>query len=81
MGSGNDIATSLPSLGGVSILDNEVDDRNGGAVIYTSTNQSGNFSIGRGIVVDQNTGTVSGTANQKNIVSVMLPYVLSLGSI
>lgn len=81
VGSGNDIATSLPSLGGVSILDNEVDDRNGGSVIYTSTNQSGNFSIGRGIVVDQNTGTVSGTANQKNIVSVMLPYVLSLGSI
>ena len=50
----------LPSRGGVMIQENEVDNRNGGLVIYTSTDQGGNFRIGEGVVIDQITGTISG---------------------
>ena len=39
IGSGTDISTALPQNGGVTIPANEVDSRNGGLVIYTSTDQ------------------------------------------
>ena len=37
VGSGTDITTALPQNGGVTIPENEVDSKNGGLVIYTST--------------------------------------------
>ncbi len=79
IGSGTDIATALPATGGVTIQENEIDMRNGGLVVFTSTDQSGNFRIGDGVVINQQTGTISGTFYSKSLFSTMTPFILALG--
>lgn len=79
IGSGTDPITSLPSRGGVAIPENEVDNRNGGLVIYTSTDQGGNFRIGEGVVIDQITGTISGNFYSKSLFANVTPLILALG--
>ena len=79
IGSGTDIANALPLKGGVPIQENEVDMRNGGLVVYTSTDQSGNFRIGEGVAINQQTGTISGTFYSKSLFSTMTPFILALG--
>jgi hypothetical protein len=79
IGTGTNIDTALPSAGGVPIQENEVDMRNGGMVVYTSTDQSGNFRIGDGVVVNQQTGTITGTFYSKSLFSAITPFILALG--
>ena len=79
IGSGCDPVSSLPSRGGVMIQENEVDNRNGGLVIYTSTDQGGNFRIGEGVVIDQITGTISGNFYSKSLFANVTPLILALG--
>jgi len=79
IGSGVTIANALPASGGVSIQANETDARNGGLVVYTSTDQSGNYRIGDGVVINQQTGTISGTFYSKSLFSTMTPFILALG--
>jgi hypothetical protein len=79
IGSGVTISTALPSVGGVAIEDNQVDMRNGGLVIYTSTDQSGNFKIGDGVKIDQSTGQITGNDYSRSVISIVTPYILSLG--
>jgi hypothetical protein len=79
IGSGVTIATALPSTGGVPIQENEINSRNGGLVIYTSTDQSGNFRIGDGVQINQQTGTISGTFYSKSLFSSITPFILALG--
>jgi uncharacterized protein YlxW (UPF0749 family) len=79
IGSGTEIAKALPATGGVPIQDNEVDLRNGGLVVYTSTDQSGNFRIGEGVVVNQQSGTISGSFYSKSLFSTVTPFILALG--
>ncbi len=79
IGSGTEISKSLPSTGGVAIQENETDQRNGGLVVYTSTDQSGNFRIGDGVSINQNTGTISGKFYSKSLFSTMTPFILALG--
>ena len=79
IGSGTNINAALPAQGGVSIQDNEVDMRNGGLVVFTSTDQSGNFRIGDGVVVNQTTGTISGASYSRSLFSSVTPFILALG--
>ena len=79
IGSGTNIATALPAAGGVAIQENETDARNGGIVVFTSTDQSGNFRIGDGVVIDQQAGTISGTFYSKSLFSTITPFILALG--
>ena len=79
IGSGTEIATALPATGGVPIQENETDARNGGLVVFTSTDQSGNFRIGDGVVIDQQAGTISGTFYSKSLFSTITPFILALG--
>ena len=79
IGSGTEIATCLPSTGGVAIQANETDPRNGGLVVYTSTDQTGNFRIGDGVVINQQTGTVSGDSYTKSLFANVTPFILALG--
>ena len=79
IGTGTDLIESLPSRGGVTIQENEVDDRNGGLTIFTSTDQAGNFRIGDGVVIDQQSGTITGTFYSKSLFSTMTPFILALG--
>ena len=79
IGTGVDLINSLPSRGGVPNQDNEVDDRKGGLTIFTSTDQSGNFRIGDGVVINQSTGTISGDFYSKSLFSNITPFILALG--
>ena len=79
IGSGTNINSALPNQGGVAIQENETDMRNGGLVVFTSTDQSGNFRIGDGVVINQQTGTISGTFYSKSLFSTMTPFILALG--
>ncbi len=79
IGSGTNIATALPAAGGVPIQENETLAKNGGLVVYTSTDQSGNFRIGDGVQINQQTGTISGTFYSKSLFSTMTPFILALG--
>jgi len=78
VGSGNDITSATPLTGGVPIQDNEVIERDGGTVVYTSTDQAGNFRIGNGLQINQNTGTISGRAFTRSLFSEMTPFILAL---
>ena len=78
VGSGNDINTAKPALGGVVISENEVVQDNGGIVVYTSTDQAGNFKIGDGVVINQATGQISGRDFTKALFTTMTPFILAL---
>ncbi len=79
IGSGTNINAALPAQGGVPIQANETDSRNGGLVVYTSTDQAGNFRIGDGVQINQVTGTISGTFYSKSLFATMTPFILALG--
>jgi hypothetical protein len=79
IGSGTNINSALPNQGGVAIQENEIDMRNGGLVVFTSTDQAGNFRIGDGVVINQQSGTISGTFYSKSLFSTMTPFILALG--
>jgi len=79
IGSGTNINAALPTQGGVPIQENETDARNGGLVVYTSTDQAGNFRIGDGVQINQVTGTISGTFYSKSLFATMTPFILALG--
>lgn len=79
IGSGTEIARALPATGGVPIQDNETVLKNGGLVVFTSTDQSGNFRIGDGVIINQQTGTISGKFYSKSLFSTLTPFILALG--
>ena len=64
--------------GGFEVLGNEVVTSDGRKVIYTSTDQAGNFRIGDDLQINQNTGTISGRAFSKSLFSEMTPFILAL---
>jgi len=78
VGSGIDITTATPKRGGVAIPGNEVVMTNGGKVVYTSTDQAGNFKIGDDLTINQNTGTISGRAFTQSLFAQMTPFILAL---
>ena len=78
VGAGTNIFTAKPALGGVTIQENEVFKVNGGQVVYTSTNQAGNFQIGDDIVINQLTGTISGRAFSQSLLNTVTPLILGL---
>ena len=83
VGSGTDIATCIParnsSLSGKQPdQTHEVVMTNGGRVAFTSTDHLGNFRIGDQLVINQNTGTLSGRTFQKSLFAIMTPYILAL---
>jgi len=79
IGSGTNINTALPSNGGVPIQENETVSKNGGIVIYTSTDHSGSFRIGDGVIIDQTLGRISGQSYSQSLFSTVTPFILALG--
>ena len=78
VGSGVDIGLAIPFSGGTAIQANEVVQVNGGRVAITSTDQLGDFRVGEDLVINQNTGTISGQAFRKSILATVIPYILAL---
>lgn len=78
IGAGNAIEGARPAQGGVTIQENEVIQTNGGLVVYTSTDQAGNFRIGDGVVINQANGSISGRDFTKALFTTMTPFILAL---
>jgi len=78
VGTGNDISTALPELGGIPIQANEVVESNGGRVYYTSTDQEGDFRIGGELTINRDTGTITGDTFDRSLFAVLTPYILAL---
>jgi len=78
IGAGPDIRTALPIRNGTFIQQQEVEERNGGSVIFTSTDQSGNFRIGDGVIIDQASGTIGGISFSRGLFAQITPLILAL---
>lgn len=78
VGTGNSLSTALPQTGAQPVQANEVIETNGGSVVYTSTDQRGNFAIGPELTINGSTGTITGDTFDKSLFAVLTPYVLSI---
>ena len=78
IGAGTNPATALPQYGGIPVPEQEVVTVNGGVITFTSTDQKGNFKVGKGFTVNQATGTVSGDDFFRALFATMTPYILAL---
>jgi hypothetical protein len=78
IGTGTTLANALPATGAQSIIDNQVITTNYGEVIYTSTDQRGNFNVGGELTINGSAGTIEGTTFDKSLFAVMTPYILAL---
>tara|TARA_B100000427_G_scaffold133977_1_gene111460 strand:- start:263 stop:877 length:615 start_codon:yes stop_codon:yes gene_type:complete len=78
VGAGNTITMATPKRGGVTVQANEVLTEDGGLVLYTSTDQSGNFRIGDDLQINQSSGTISGRSFSKSLFNEMTPFILAL---
>lgn len=78
VGSGTDITTATPRLGGVPVQDNEVVQTNGGVVAFTSTDQFGDFRIGADLVINEGAGSIQGATFERSLFAILTPYILSL---
>ena len=79
VGAGTNPATALPQYGGIPIEENEVIETGGGVVTFTSTDQKGNFKVGKGFTINQASGTITGTDFYVSLFAQMTPYILALG--
>ena len=80
VGAGNSIEFARPSKGGVTIQENQVVKLNGGEIVYTSTDQDGNFEIGDELVIDQATGTIRGRSFERSLLNTVTPFIIALGA-
>jgi hypothetical protein len=78
VGTGDSLANALPATGAMPIQENEVVQELGGQVIYTSTDQRGDFRIGDQLTINGATGTISGETFNKSLFAVITPYVLAI---
>ena len=78
VGTGTNILTATPNLGGIPIQENEVVQTNGGIVNWTSTDQFGDFRIGEGLVIKEEAGIIEGPAFERGLFTVLTPYILAL---
>lgn len=79
IGTGNTIETAYPSKGGITIQENEIIKLDGGDIAYTSTDQQGNFRIGDGLVINQQTGSIAGPDYVRSLFTQVTPFILALG--
>jgi hypothetical protein len=78
IGAGTNINTATPQFGGVPIKANEIVARDGAQIPFTSTDQKGNFDIGKGIQIDQTTSTIRGRDFSRAIQAEVTPLILAL---
>ena len=75
IGTGVTIAQARPNQGGVPVEANQTISEQGGKVVHTSTDEKGNFKIGDGFTINQQTGTITGDAFQ----ATLTPLIIALG--
>jgi hypothetical protein len=78
VGTGTNLLTSTPRLGGIPIQENEIRQTDGGRVNFTSTDQFGDFRIGGGLTINEEAGVIEGTTFDKSLFAVLTPFILAL---
>lgn len=78
VGTGTDLLTSTPRLGGVPIQENEIRETDGGRVNFTSTDQFGDFRIGSGLTINEEAGVIEGDTFDRSLFAVLTPFILAL---
>ena len=78
VGTGTDKAAARPRRGGVGIQTQEVIAKDGGLIVYTSTDQAGNFAIGPDVNINQATGTITGRAFSQSLLNTVTPLIIAL---
>ena len=70
---------ALPQVGRADpVQSKETVQLNNGAVFFTSTDQNGDFRIGKGLVISQATGVLSGRTFTKSLFANMTPFILAI---
>jgi hypothetical protein len=79
VGSGTNLYDT-PRSGAFPIQENEVvEDTDGrGKVYFTSTDHKGDFRIGGDLVINRESGTITGTTFDRSLFAVLTPYILAL---
>lgn len=78
VGTGTVLVNALPQTGATPIPAQQVIQTNGGQVIYTSTDQRGDFKVGDQLTINGATGTITGDTFDKSLFAVMTPYILAI---
>lgn len=81
VGSGTNTFTAIPQNGGIPSRQREVvfDSANQeGLVVFTSTDQLGDFRIGADLTVNRAAGRIEGEAFERSLFEILTPYILAL---
>ena len=78
VGTGTTLVNALPATGAMPIQANEVVQTNGGLVVYTSTDQRGDFRIGDQLTINGSSGTITGDTFDKSLFAILTPYILAI---
>lgn len=78
VGAGINVNSALPGQGGQPIKENQVVETNGGRVFYTATDEQGDFAIGNDLLINRNTGTITGSTFDRSLFAVLTPYILAI---
>ena len=78
VGTGTVLTEALPATGAIPIPANQVVQTDNGQVIYTSTDERGDFKVGDQLTINGATGTITGDTFDKSLFAVMTPYILAL---
>ncbi len=78
VGTGDQLINALPQTGAMPVQANEVIQTNGGLVVYTATDQRGDFRIGDQLTINGASGTITGDTFDKALFAVLTPYILAI---
>ena len=80
IGTGTSLLSAVPQKGGQTDTTTEAVYDEVGRVFFTSTNQFGDFRIGKDLTIVQSTGTIEGETFDRSILQKTTPLIIALGS-
>ena len=81
VGSGTNTFTAIPQNGGIPKPEREVlfdSETNAGLVVFTSTDQMGDFRIGSELTIKRQEGRIVGETFERSLYAILTPYILAL---
>jgi len=81
VGAGTNTFTAVPQNGGIPKREREVvydSETNEGLVVFTSTDQLGDFRIGAELTIKRQEGRIVGETFERSLYAILTPYILAL---
>ena len=81
VGAGTNTFTAIPQNGGIPDATKEVvfdSETNEGLVVFTSTDQLGDFRIGAELTIRRQAGRIEGETFERSLYAILTPYILAL---